>query len=559
VNDGPLPQNDSATTLEAQPVTIAVLANDIDPDGDTLTVTAATANHGSVVVNADGTLTYRGDANFNGSDVIIYTASDGILTRTAAVLVTVAPVNNAPLPQNDSATLLEDSGDVIIRPLANDSDPDRDQLIVTSATANHGFVTVSPDGTRLAYSGHANYSGADVITYTVSDGTVTQTANVAVTITPVNDAPLLQFDSVTTLEDQPVTIAVLANDIDVDGDPLTIIQAGAERGTVTINADGTLTYVPRADYFGTDFAFYAVSDGTVTRFASVTIGIAPVHDAPILHDDTATVVEDHFVNIHVLDNDVFPDHEMPAVIGATAEHGTATVSAQGTVIYNSDADYNGADVITYTVFDGTVTRSATVAVTVLAENDAPSALALSHAALNEETPGAHVGVLSAVDPEGGVTFAVSDPRFEVVGNVLKLRDGLALDREQLPGGTLIMLATATDDGGLRTFADIHLVVNDVDEGTTISGFDAAGGDVLDFDAVMAGGMRNLFGWTGGTNPFGTEPGGGYLHLRQDGSDALLELDNNGGGDDFVPLVRFEDADIHDFTAANFFPGRDWPI
>ena len=558
VNDGPLPQNESATTLEDQPVTIAVLANDIDPDGDMLTVTAATASHGSVVVNADGTLSYRGDANFNGSDVIIYTASDGILTRTAAVLMTVAAVNDAPLPQDDAATLFEDS-DVIIRPLANDSDPDRDSLIMTGATANHGSVIISPDGTRLAYSGDANYSGADLITYTVSDGALTRTATIAVTITPVNDAPLVQFDSATTLEDQPVTIAVLANDIDVNGDPLTIVLAMAERGMVAINADGTLTYVPRADYFGSDFVTYAVSDGTVTRFASAMIVIAPVHDAPILHDDTATVVEDRFVNIHVLDNDIFPDHEMPTVIGATAEHGTATVSAQGTVIYNGAADFFGTDVVTYTVFDGTVTRSATVAVTVVPENDAPSGIALSHAAVNEETPGAHIGVLSAIDPEGGVTFSVSDPRFEVVGNLLKLRDGIAIDRESLPGGKLIMFATATDDGGLRTFADIHLVVNDIDEGTTISGFNAAGGDVLDFDAVMTGGMRNLFGWNVIANPFGTEPGGGYLHLRQDGSDALLEFDNNGGGDDFVPLVRFEDADIHDFTAANFFPGRDWQV
>ena len=411
----------------------------------------------------------------------------------------------------------------------------------------------------LAYVGDANYNGSDLITYTVSDGTLTRTATIAVTVTPVNDRPLPQEDSAATLEDQPVTIAVLANDVDPDGDPLTIVEAAAERGTVVINADGTLTYIPPADRYGTDFVRYAVSDGTVTRFASVTIEIAAVHDAPILHDDTATVVEDRFVNIHVLDNDIFPDHEMPTVIAATAEHGTVTISAEGTVIYNGAADFNGADVVTYTVFDGTVTRSATVAVTVVPENDAPSAIALSHAAFNEHTPGAHVGVLSAVDPEGGVTFSVSDPRFEVVGNVLKLRDGIAIDRESLPGGTLMMIATATDDGGLRTRADIHLVVNDVDEGTAISGFDAAGGEVLDFNAVMYGGLRNLSGWDVITNPFSTGPGGGFLHLRQDGSDALLEFDNNGGGDDFVPLVRFEDADIHDFTAANFFPGRDWQI
>ncbi len=265
---------------------------------------------------------------------------------------------------------------------------------------------------------------------------------------------------------------------------------------------------------------YTVSDGTVTRGASVTIVIAAVHDAPILHDDTATVLEDHFVSIHVLDNDIFPDYELPTAITATAEHGTVTISAEGTVIYFGAADFNGADIVTYTVLNGTETRSATVAVTVLPENDAPSGIALSHAAFDEETPGAHVGVLSAVDPEGGVTFSVSDPRFEVVDNVLKLRDGIAIDREQLPGGTLWMIVTATDDGGLRARADVQLVVNDVDEGTTIRGFDAAGGEVLDFNAVMTGGWRNLSGWDGMTNLFSTDPRGGFLHLRQDGSDVL---------------------------------------
>ena len=125
--------NDAATTAEDTPVSIAVLANDTDLDGDTLTVTSVgTPAHGSAVANADGTITYTPAANYTGADSFSYTIGDGQGgSATATVSVTVTAANDAPVAVNDAATTAEDTA-VTIAVLANDTDVDGDTLTVTS-------------------------------------------------------------------------------------------------------------------------------------------------------------------------------------------------------------------------------------------------------------------------------------------------------------------------------------------------------------------------------------------------------------------------------------------
>ncbi|MGH6932394.1 MAG: cadherin-like domain-containing protein, partial [Dongiaceae bacterium] len=217
-NNPPVAVADSGATDEGLAITIDVLANDTDVDGDPLTVTAASALNGSVVINPDGTLGYTPNANFNGTDTIVYTISDGNGgTDTAVVTVTVNPVNDAPVANDDAASTDEDTP-VTITVLANDTDVDGDPLTVSGASAGNGSVVINPDGT-LGYTPNAEFNGTDTITYTISDGNGgTDTAVVTVTVNPVNDAPVANDDAASTDEDTPVTITVLANDTDVDGD-----------------------------------------------------------------------------------------------------------------------------------------------------------------------------------------------------------------------------------------------------------------------------------------------------------------------------------------------------
>ncbi|MDA7419398.1 cadherin-like domain-containing protein, partial [Tritonibacter multivorans] len=261
-NVDPDAQDDSETLDEDTSVTFNPLANDTDGDGDDLTVVSFTdPEHGTLVQNPDGTFTYTPDADYNGDDSFTYTVEDGFGgSDTATVNLTVTPVNDAPVAEDDTATTPEDTP-VIIDVLGNDSDVDGDDLTVTAASSPNGDVTINPDGT-LTFTPDENYNGPAEITYTVEDGEGgSDEGTVTVDVTPVNDAPVAEDDTATTPEDTPIIIDVLGNDSDVDGDDLTVTAASSPNGDVTINPDGTLTFTPDENYNGPAEITYTVEDG----------------------------------------------------------------------------------------------------------------------------------------------------------------------------------------------------------------------------------------------------------------------------------------------------------
>ena len=155
----------------------------------------------------------------------------------------------------------------------------------------NGTVTVNLDGT-LNYTPDANFNGTDTITYTVTDGSLSDTATVTVTVTAVNDAPVGNNDVAATNEDTTVSnINVLGNDTDVDGDTLSVAGGAsapaAANGTVTVNLDGTLNYTPDANFNGTDIITYTVTDGSLSDTATVTVTVTAVNDAPVGNNDVA--------------------------------------------------------------------------------------------------------------------------------------------------------------------------------------------------------------------------------------------------------------------------------
>jgi hypothetical protein len=193
LNTAPDAKDDSATTSEDDSVTINVLANDADPDGDTLTVGSVTQpTNGSAALNADNTVTYTPKSDFNGKDTFTYTISDANgETTTATVTVTVNSVNDAPVANADSATTDEDTA-TAIAVLANDTDVEGESLSVSSFTQPaHGTVTKNADGT-LKYTPEGNYNSSDSFTYKANDGTADSgVATVSISVTAVNDAPTI--------------------------------------------------------------------------------------------------------------------------------------------------------------------------------------------------------------------------------------------------------------------------------------------------------------------------------------------------------------------------------
>ncbi|HJQ41107.1 MAG TPA: Ig-like domain-containing protein [Thermoanaerobaculia bacterium] len=269
-NRAPDAVDDSAATTRNRAVAIAVLANDSDPDGDAISISAVgSPAHGTAAANGNS-ITYTPAANFSGTDTFSYTINDGLGgSDTAAVSVTVYP---PPTANDDTATTNEDQT-VTIDVTANDSP----SVHTTSVSAPaHGTASANGDNS-VSYTPAANYNGSDSFTYTISDDRgETATATVTVTVQAVNDAPVARADSAATSKNKAVIISVLANDNDADGDALRIVSVGGnmQKSAVTINSDGTLRYKPKPGYTGSDSFTYTISDehgGVSTATVSVTI------------------------------------------------------------------------------------------------------------------------------------------------------------------------------------------------------------------------------------------------------------------------------------------------
>ncbi len=166
-NDDPVAEDDDLVMDEDTVRTINVLANDTDPNGDTLTITSATSADGSVSISG-GELTFTPNENYNGDTTITYTIDDGRGgTDTATVNVTVNPVNDAPVAEDDTASTSFGVA-VVIPVLANDSDVDGDTLSISALSSPNGTVVDNGDGT-VTFTPADGFSGDAIINYTVSD------------------------------------------------------------------------------------------------------------------------------------------------------------------------------------------------------------------------------------------------------------------------------------------------------------------------------------------------------------------------------------------------------
>lgn len=398
VQDAPVAVNDGFTASNLTvakadtPITINVLANDYDVDGDSLSVVAipSSPSYGGVVINGGNTITYTPTIGYIGLDAFTYKISDGNGNfSTATVTMSVGTLNSSPSGNNDSATTPEDKA-VTINVLQNDIDPEGDKLtVIYSTNGAHGSTSINPDGT-IVYTPSNNYFGNDSFTYRTSDGNGNFVNSiVTVAITPVQDPPDAINDSVTTNEDAPITINVLGNDGDPDGDTVTIVAGSAStptNGTAVISS-GKILYTPNSNYFGSDSFTYKITDGNGNfDTATVNISVASVVDPPIAVNDAVATNEDTPISFNVFTNDTNPDGAT-LLLGATTSvaHGTLSLDSKGNATYTPEKDYNGLDSFNYSIFDqyGNISN-ATVNITVNSVNDSPIAVS-DTASTNEDT------------------------------------------------------------------------------------------------------------------------------------------------------------------------------
>jgi VCBS repeat-containing protein len=395
-NSPPTAVADSYSVAEDGTLNVAaagVLANDSDPNGNSITaVLVSGVSHGALTLNADGSFTYTPAANYNGADSFTYKANDGALdSNTVTVSLTVTAVNDAPVALADSYSTAEDTALTVATPgvLGNDSDVENSVLnAVLVSGVSHGTLTLNANGS-FTYTPAANYNGPDSFTYKANDGGLdSNVATVSLTVTAVNDAPVASADGYTVAEDGTLTVVVpgvLGNDSDAEGSGLAaVLVSGVSHGTLTLNANGSFTYTPAANYSGPDSFTYKANDGALdSNVATVSITVTAVNDAPVAAADSYTVAEDNVLTVAapgVLGNDSDIDSgAMTVVLVSGVSHGSLALNGNGSFTYTPATNYNGPDSFTYKANDGALDSNvATVSITVTAVNDAPVAFADSH-------------------------------------------------------------------------------------------------------------------------------------------------------------------------------------
>ncbi|MFN7777771.1 MAG: Ig-like domain-containing protein, partial [Betaproteobacteria bacterium] len=416
VNDLPLAANDYFTIDENTVLAGDVSLNDT-PSGDDGPVysfnrwfgVTPPPQHGTAILNADGTFTYVPAPDFSGNDAFVYSMRDvdGDIV-TATVHIVVRPVNDAPLAVDDSYNVsvnevltVSTFGSGV---LGNDSDPDSPSAgwtaqLVAGQGPQSGSVALAADGT-FTYAPNNDFVGDDSFVYRLSDGegkSATATAYLVVGGT-ANVPPAALNDAYTVAEDGVLTVAaytagVLGNDSDGDGDPLSAnLAQGPRFGTLTLAGDGTFVYQPNTDFTGTDRFTYVARDGRggQSSLATAVVVVAPVNDPPVAADDAYSGEQRAALTIGALAGVLANDSDldgpgMSAVLEAGPSHGTVTLSANGSFVYTPTGSYYGPDSFTYRAFDGALYSDlATAAIDVIRVNAPPQA-ADDQASVTEET------------------------------------------------------------------------------------------------------------------------------------------------------------------------------
>ncbi len=547
VNDAPTASTTSIMTDEDTSKS-GSLPTATDIDGDTVTYAKATdPSHGTVTVNTDGSYIYTPTADYNGADSFIYTVSDGNGgNNTYTVSITVNPVNDAPTASATSITTNEDTAKSGSLPTA--TDVDSDTVTYTKATdPSHGTVTVNNDGS-YTYTPTANYNGADSFTYTVSDGNGgSNTYTVSITVNPVNDAPTASATSITTNEDTAKT-GSLPTATDIDGDTATYTKAtDPSHGTVTVNNDGSYTYMPTANYNGADSFTYTVGDGNGgSNTYTVSVTVNPVNDAPVASATSFSTVKDT-TKTGTLPTATDVDGDTVTYSKATdPSHGTVTVNSDGSYTYTPVADYNGADSFTYTVSDGNGgSNTYTVSITVTPFNSAPTASATSITS-SEDTPKTDA-LPTATDVDGDtVTYSkATDPSH---GTVTVNNDGsyTYTPVANYNGADSFTYMVSDGNGGGNTYT-VSVTVNPVNDAPTAS----ATSITTNEDTARSGSLPTATDVDGDTVTYAkaSDPSHGTVTVNTDGSYTYTPTADYNGADSFTYTVSDGNGGNNTYTVS----------
>lgn len=427
VNDGTTTSADATVTVNigpagtnvapiASPLTIVTPVSTTfngslsatDVNGDLLTFSAGTvaAAHGTVTINSDGSFSYVPTAGFIGVDSFSFMASDGTLFSAETLVTAHIGIANA-LPVTSPINLSTATNVALSGTLtATDANGDPLTFSVGSTAATNGSVVILPDGT-FTFTPTAGFNGIATFSYKASDGIATSTdSTVTVSVSAAgNVAPVGIAQTVSTNLNTTLNGTLTATD--ANGDTLTFAagSVAAANGTVTINPDGTFSYVPNTGFTGVDSFSFQAGDGTlVSANTLVTVHVGITNSLPVVSPITLTTSTDTALNGTLTATDADGDPLTFSVGSTAATNGTIVINPDGTFTFTPTAGFTGIASFSYRASDGLGTSpDATATVNVVAANIAPIANPIT---VNTTTGVAVNGTLTATDANGDpLTFS----------------------------------------------------------------------------------------------------------------------------------------------------------
>jgi hypothetical protein len=488
-------------------------------------------------LNANGSFLYSPNANFNGSDSFAYTASDGALSSAPAlVTIGVTSVNDAPLFTAGSAqTADEDIGAQSVPGWASGISPgpnEAGQTLTFSVTSNSNptlfsaLPAISSSGT-LSWTSAANANGAATITVVLSDNGGTANGGIdtsgpqtfTIAVNAVNDIPVATADTFATSEDNALSISapgVLANDSDIEMPLSAVLVSGpGSASSFTLNANGSFSYTPNANFNGGDGFTYRASDGAATSAPiTVSIPVSSVPDAPTdIALSVASIAENQPAGsaiglLSTTDVDTGDTHAYTFTAGAGDTDNAAFQIAGNQLRTNGAFDFESRSSYSIRIrsidsFGASFDEQFAISITNLAEG--PTDLALSATSVAENVAaGTTVGSLATTDPDAGDshTYALvagpgdtDNALFQIAG--AQLQTNAPIDFE--PSATRSLRIRTTDSIGLMYEEQITVNIVDVNEAPVTSprSFRTIGNTALAVGfSVSGGGVASMSDFPG---------------------------------------------------------------
>jgi hypothetical protein len=458
MNDDPLITIDSTlSTNEDDNQTLSFTYTDVDGDTVSASVTIPASNGTASVTGT--TVSYAPNVNFFGTDSFTLTLTDNAgYTTTQVISVTVSSVNDVPNITIDSSLSTDEDNNQTLSFTYTDVDGDTVSASVTTP-ASHGAASVT--STTVSYAPNANFFGVDSFTLTLTDNAgFTTTQVISVTVSSVNDDPLITIDStLSTNEDNNQTLSFTYTD--VDGDTVSAsVTIPASNGTASVTGT-TVSYAPNANFFGADNFTLTLTDNagyTITQVINVTV--SSVNDDPSISIDSALITdEDNNQTLSFTYTDVDGD-TVSASVTTQASNGTASVTGT-TVSYAPNANFNGVDSFTLTLTDSAgYTTTQVINVTVSSVNDDPSITLdnmLSTDEDNEQTLSFTYADVDGDTVSAIVTTPANNGTASVTGTTVSYAPNANFN------GADSFILTLTDNAGFTTTQVINVTVRSVND------------------------------------------------------------------------------------------------